>query len=645
MSKHTHQEYEAALRADQAEYEDDGDLEETKDESEPLVGTPPADFDAARAASTKRRIRFKKSLAANLCGIVALALVGVFVLVATVLIVTQAKPYVEQKLSDQLSFASPDAAGYHLWADNTGPDDPQITFELYVFNVENPQEAAKGQKLRLREVGPYAFKEYRVKHNVTYYDDGNIVSFYEQRYFVFDQERSAPGLLENDTFTTVNLAFQGFWANERFDNIPDIIKDALGVGLLCEAWRSGEKGYENPSVHYTPFIQAPVVGYFFGYFNDTFLMHTKSWLQFYRQEVDDLSSDFPGLSVENYTDVYDTNRRTAPSFQYTGKKDASKLGQYLKYMNMSDVYVCPLAPPSTVPGEKAACPRFQSEWTEQEATANHWVKMWKTDAAEEVQGGDCIHWPRHTGEKVRQMYVDQLFRTSYAEAQWDSEQTVPELYGIPAMQYKLRAQDMQNVTMNPEMDAYWGCGPNGFLNMTKRAGFPFFVSKPHFLDSEPWLVEAVEGLAPNRELHDTTVYISDMIGTTVGGNETMQLNAFVKNLNFSGLSCFLGDLQIVPCCDMNQTNSWDWEFRLNTSQSQTKDGLYIPIVYGRESFKLPAAVAQQIKLANTMYNTVPRYAPLVGFPVVLVCLLGLVVLLVQRFKMLKLYYWKGAVSK
>jgi len=209
------------------------------------------------------------------------------------------------------------------------------------------------------------------------------------------------------------------------------------------------------------------------------------------------------------------------------------------------------------------------------------------------------------------------------------------------MQFKLRNQDMANATMNPAMDAYWGNGPNGFLNMSVRAGFPFFVSKPHFLDSEPWLSQAIDGLSPNRELHDTTVYISDIIGTTVGANETMQLNAFVQNINFHGLTCLLGDfIQVAPCCTYAQTGAWDWKFQLNTSMSDNKAGLYIPIVYGKESFKLPAALADQIKLANVMYNTVPQYAPLIGFPIVGVCVLGLIVLVIQRFRMLKLYYWK-----
>ena len=88
-----------------------------------------------------------------------------------------------------------------------------------------------------------------------------------------------------------------------------------------------------------------------------------------------------------------------------------------------------------------------------------------------------------------------------------------------------------------------------------------------------------------------------------------------------------------------------WKWKLNTSDSNTKNGLYVPIVYGKESFKLSQKLADEIKLANTMYNVVPRFVPLVGFSVAVICLIGLVILSIQRFKMLKPYYWKNAVLK
>lgn len=213
------------------------------------------------------------------------------------------------------------------------------------------------------------------------------------------------------------------------------------------------------------------------------------------------------------------------------------------------------------------------------------------------------------------------------------------------MKFSLRDEDMFNSTKTPINDGFFAYGPNGLLNVSRRAGFPFFVSKPHFLDADPWLREAIDGLSPDPNIHGTVIYKSDMMGTTIAANETVQLNAFIANLKFEGLTCLLGSLQILPCCTWEQTRQWDWKWNLNVSQSENKDGIYLPIVYVREAFKIPEAIAEQMKTASTMYYTVPRYAPLIGFPVVGVCIIGLVVLIVQRIRMLKKLYWKIGITQ
>lgn len=38
-------------------------------------------------------------------------------------------------------------------------------------------------------------------------------------------------------------------------------------------------------------------------------------------------------------------------------------------------------------------------------------------------------------------------------------------------------------------------------------GFPFAITKGHFLDTEPKMFEKIEGLKPNRSLHDTTLTV------------------------------------------------------------------------------------------------------------------------------------------
>lgn len=44
-------------------------------------------------------------------------------------------------------------------------------------------------------------------------------------------------------------------------------------------------------------------------------------------------------------------------------------------------------------------------------------------------------------------------------------------------------------------------------------GAPVYISNPHFYQSDPSLLEAVEGLKPNKTLHDTFFKIQPVRST------------------------------------------------------------------------------------------------------------------------------------
>ena len=49
----------------------------------------------------------------------------------------------------------PGTNGYDIWVDTTAVP---VFAKFYLFSVENPQDLVKGNKLRLRELGPYTFR-------------------------------------------------------------------------------------------------------------------------------------------------------------------------------------------------------------------------------------------------------------------------------------------------------------------------------------------------------------------------------------------------------------------------------------------------------------------------------------------------------
>ena len=60
------------------------------------------------------------------------------------------------------------------------------------------------------ERGPYGFKEYYWKFDISWHDDGNVVEYLSQKYYIFDPDSTDPGLSMDDELTLPYVTFIGF---------------------------------------------------------------------------------------------------------------------------------------------------------------------------------------------------------------------------------------------------------------------------------------------------------------------------------------------------------------------------------------------------------------------------------------------------
>uniref|UniRef100_A0A671QXD6 Lysosome membrane protein 2-like n=1 Tax=Sinocyclocheilus anshuiensis TaxID=1608454 RepID=A0A671QXD6_9TELE len=82
---------------------------------------------------------------------------------------------------------------------------PPVYMEFFIFNVTNPDKFLKGEaKPHLTTMGPYTYREYRPKHNVSFVHNGTKVAAYTAKIFVFEPEKSV-GDPNVDLVTTVNI--------------------------------------------------------------------------------------------------------------------------------------------------------------------------------------------------------------------------------------------------------------------------------------------------------------------------------------------------------------------------------------------------------------------------------------------------------
>ena len=59
-----------------------------------------------------------------------------------------------------------------------------------MYNLSNPRQTLHGAKPIFIEEGPYVYREHRRRLNVTYISDQEKIKFYDQIYYVFDDEKT-----------------------------------------------------------------------------------------------------------------------------------------------------------------------------------------------------------------------------------------------------------------------------------------------------------------------------------------------------------------------------------------------------------------------------------------------------------------------
>ncbi|KAL1117216.1 hypothetical protein AAG570_004543 [Ranatra chinensis] len=74
---------------------------------------------------------------------------------------------------------------------------------MYMFSVQNPDEVANGAKPRVKEIGPYVYREFREKVVLEVDDEKDTASYYQIITYKFDEELSKP-LKDTDVVTIVN---------------------------------------------------------------------------------------------------------------------------------------------------------------------------------------------------------------------------------------------------------------------------------------------------------------------------------------------------------------------------------------------------------------------------------------------------------
>ncbi|XP_032732383.1 scavenger receptor class B member 1 isoform X4 [Lontra canadensis] len=123
---------------------------------------------------------------------------------------------------------------------------------IYFFDIVNPDAILLGEKPQVRERGPYVYREFRHKSNITF-NDNDTVSFLEYRSFQFQPDRSHG--LESDYIVMPNILVLA--AAMMMENKPMSMKLIMTLAFSTLGERAFMNrtvseimwGYDDPLVH------------------------------------------------------------------------------------------------------------------------------------------------------------------------------------------------------------------------------------------------------------------------------------------------------------------------------------------------------------------------------------------------------------
>ena len=492
---------------------------------------------------------------------------------------------------------------YDIWYSGGDSANVYINFKIYMYNLLNPVETLNGAKPIFIEEGPYVYREHRRRLDVSYLDDQEKIDFYDQIYYVFDDEQTDSRYLDSeDKYTIINPIVQALiyafseLSNEEKTQTGKISLDTVSlngdskktssrsqshynpflrtmkimIAGIKDLWTKMSKEDQNdiseflekikteyglsknydvllkyilcsaqPDHKLTPFTSITPKDLYFGYLQDPILLNLKAMMEKLKFDTSHFATSYPGFTA-NHTSDEDTRRRSGIQEIYSGKgskENFHNILSYTLYNNASSVYICPDPAPYddhfNDSAEFPSCPSFQNEWSETEANENGWILPWSPTSlnqnVNDIKGTDGSEFHHMLKEKEDQsltMYVDEVCRSldlfySGEEMTWR---------GITLLPYEINIKDFDNSTMNPSNDGFYQWGPNGLSNMTVLANMLLFMSKPHFLDSEKSLLDAVDGIQPYREIHDTFLAVEPITGMTFRAFKRLQINTRITSL-------------------------------------------------------------------------------------------------------------------
>lgn len=361
---------------------------------------------------------------------------------------------------------------YDQWQNTTVP----AYLQFWFYSVLNPLEVLKGDKPSLAQIGPYTYRERRVKHNISF-DDNGFVSYLQTRSFYFDRSLSIG--TEDDTITTINIPLVVI--ADKVKHIPYAFKK------LAEAF---VKTLEKNGVFFTTSVRNITWGYFDPLLND----------------IDYLVKLLKPFGIHFYIDPL--------------------IGLFAGKNNSDDrIYVVDTG---TVNLDNFL--RIRS-WNGSSS-----LSMWHDRYANMVNGTDgSMFGPFLNASSLLYIFQSDICRSIYASYIGRSV-----VKGIPSIDFAAPDILFANRSVNPANGGFClggVCLGAGVLNLSAcvAGGAPVVMSQPQFYAAASKYGDAVVGLTPSSDCK-TLVQLEPTTGLPLRLQKKLQINIAVEPVaSFMGM--------------------------------------------------------------------------------------------------------------
>eukprot|EP00096_Caligus_rogercresseyi_P014060 TRINITY_DN659_c0_g1_i6.p1 TRINITY_DN659_c0_g1~~TRINITY_DN659_c0_g1_i6.p1 ORF type:complete len:605 (-),score=179.40 TRINITY_DN659_c0_g1_i6:570-2384(-) len=500
-----------------------------------------ASGDPESSASSPGSLCFKRPT--RLC-FMALGGIGVVFVLLGILLLSAGRGILENKILNSMAL-SPGSDRFASWL--RPPVQPHLS--AYAFHVENPEGVLKGEKPRLKEVGPFVYSSTTLKdtdNSLRWSPERDALTYQPRKIYKFVPELSEVKDPENTFVTVPNIPFWTYLNNVKK-------KGGALTGTLLDTLRG--IGSEQP------FVNVSLAGLLWGYHEEIpclKLSRPSTCVSeddpfgdadpFGGGDDDDLfSMDDDFMSSSNEDDESEEEDRgseeedkksTSSSWDQLVKPKAEFIDCKCNWGLFRDRNVTLRKPVEFMTGlsdlgQKGRVLSYDGKKK---------LGWWKKDSTcDVVRGQDASTLPPGLSPDMSlEIFIALMCRPINLVYEKDTEHAGIRTYRfIPPVNALGHHADPDPNVRNPDNECYcppgFECFKSGVYSMEpckRETSAPLALSYPHFYQADPSFLEGVEGLSPMKEKHEFFMDVVPEFGFPLAIRPRFQLNVVIGDMDF-----------------------------------------------------------------------------------------------------------------